>query len=112
MTTPFPPIPLPPPPPHLAIPVSLAADGSLATVDQDSPEEITMSVGMLLGTLPGTRLLIPSYGLPDPTFHPPTAGQVQALAARWEPRAHLTVTASNDDRAAGLAVQVAVRNPR
>lgn len=95
--------------PHLMVPVGLAQDGSLATVEQDSLDEITQSVRMLLGTLPGTRLTVPGYGLPDPTFGHVTAPDIEALAAIWESRAGLTVTVTGQGRATTVQVGVTTK---
>lgn len=73
----------------LALPFALAANGSLATITQDHPAEITQSVALLLDTRPGDRRTLPDYGLPDYVFagrglDPAVVGEV---VAEWEPRA-------------------------
>lgn len=74
--------------PHLTSPLRLGADGTLAVVEQDSITEIGQCVGVLLGTVAGSRVELPGYGIPDVTF---TTGQqlgaVEQAVATWEPRA-------------------------
>ena len=101
MTTPIPVV------PHLSVPVALANDGSLTTTQQDSAEEITQCVSMLLGTLPGTRLVVPDYGMPDPTFTRTDPTGLSALVGRWEPRATVQVTTDVTGRTRTVRVAVA-----
>lgn len=79
---------------HLAIPMVLGGDGSLATVEQDSATEIVQSVAMLVGTRPGTRFQVPAYGIPDPTFEGISQGSLGQAVGRWEPRAQVAVITS------------------
>jgi len=81
-------------PPHFAVPFTLGADGSVATVAQDSPVEVAQSVRVLLSTTIGSRPQVPGYGVRDFTFtNGDTTGMTQAVA-RWEPRAAgITITA-------------------
>lgn len=80
--------------PHLKIPFAIGSDGSAATVKQDSEEEIVQSVAMLVGTRTGTRLMVPTYGIPDPTFGGLSPVTVQVAAGRWEKRARVSVAAT------------------
>ncbi len=72
---------------HLAVPLSLTPGGCLATVAEDSVEEIAQSVAVILRTEPGDRLTEPELGLADPAFAdlPPQA--LLSAIERWEPRA-------------------------
>jgi phage baseplate assembly protein W len=80
-------------PTHLALPLRLTVDGSMAALAQDSDDEITASVGLLLATRPGERAAVPTYGIPDPTFAGIDAAAILAATAEWEPRADLALTA-------------------
>jgi phage baseplate assembly protein W len=52
---------------HLSVP--LRRDGSrLATVPQDSPEEVEQCVAAILRTQPGHRDDLPEFGTPDQAF--------------------------------------------
>lgn len=74
--------------PHFAYPLTLGQDGSFATLEQDSRAEIRQCVAVLLATTIGSRIELPSYGVPDVTFtHGETIGLVQQAIATWEPRA-------------------------
>ena len=89
--------------PHLAIPFVLAADGTVATVEQDSEIEIAQCVGVLASTVVGSRIEVPPYGVPDPTFTATaaTAGLARAIPV-WEPRAAgaaITLRLSDDGNA-------------
>lgn len=48
---------------HLAVPLTLARDGSFATVDDGSADDITQNVRAVLLTEPGSRITDPDYGV-------------------------------------------------
>lgn len=77
--------------PHLAWPLRLA-NGTLATVEQDTLTDVTQCVNVLLHTPRGARVLLPDYGIEDPTF---TDGldldEVLEQVADYEERADVTV---------------------
>lgn len=77
--------------PHLAIPFSLAPDGAIYALQQDTVEEIVQSVAMLVGTRPNTRLMAPKYGTPDPTFTGIDQMALHLAVVTWEPRATVSV---------------------
>jgi phage baseplate assembly protein W len=81
--------------PHLTIPFLLDRSGAANVLQQDTLPEITQCVTQLLGTVIGSREVLPIYGIQDPTFIgvDPTA-IVNAVAA-WEPRAAVTIAVSN-----------------
>ena len=78
--------------PHLRIPFGLSVTGAAQVVEQDTLAEITQCVGQLLGTVLGSREVVPSYGIPDPSFGGPDPGAITDAVALWEPRAAVTVT--------------------
>lgn len=93
--------PVPPGIPHIAIPFTVSiSDGTAAVVEQDTGEEITQCVAMLVGSRPGDRQAVPTYGLPDPTFTGINPIILQTSTATWEPRATVSVqsTPSNDEQ--------------
>lgn len=52
----------------IAHPFRLAANGSVATVPQDSDEADTQGLAILLLTRKGERALVPDFGVTDPTY--------------------------------------------
>lgn len=52
----------------LSHPFRLAADGSVATVEDDTDEAKLEAVAVLVLTHKGERDLVPGYGMTDPTF--------------------------------------------
>ncbi|MEH3055488.1 MAG: hypothetical protein PGN13_16040 [Patulibacter minatonensis] len=76
---------------RLAWPLRLADDGRLATVEQDSPEDVQQCVAAILRHRIGDRFDAPGLGVPDPTFaeHVDIAGMVPVVS-RHEPRAPVT----------------------
>jgi phage baseplate assembly protein W len=86
--------------PHLAFPFRVE-DGSVATVEQNSPEEIRQCVLAVLKTKIRSRIEEPDYGIPDETFkrqspRPSVDVYVRAVEEA-EPRAHLLATAEVED---------------
>ncbi|MCK9250017.1 MAG: hypothetical protein M0P31_13720 [Solirubrobacteraceae bacterium] len=83
--------------PHLAFPVRLAG-GQLATVEQDTIDEIAQGVYWLASTEPGTVDDLPDAGVPSPVFVRGTP--IDALAERLreqEPRARIVDVHIDDD---------------
>lgn len=82
---------------HLAFPFRLDYHGSPEVVDQDSLEDVSQCVRVLVSTVRGERLELPEYGLPDPVFAPDgmVADGVARAVERWEPRvANLAIESS------------------
>ena len=62
---------------------------------QDSYDDISQCVAVVLKTRQGSRVEVPGFGTPDPTFLTPRQVMADALASQietWEPRAEVTVT--------------------
>lgn len=96
--------------PKLKVPFEIRGGGA-AVVEQDSVDEIVQCVDYLLQTEPGTRLEVPEFGLPDPTFEehrlPDQLPElIREAIGRWEPRADLVLDADHID---DLTEQVRVR---
>jgi hypothetical protein len=83
--------------PHLAFPVRLSSTGAFAVVEQDSPDEVTQCVAVLVGTVVDQRQELPAYGILDPTFTDGTdIAEVLDAVATWEPRASAAITSEVD----------------
>jgi phage baseplate assembly protein W len=76
-------------PDHFAIPFTYDATGSASVLQQDTLEEVSQCVRVLLSTPTGTRVEQFDYGIPDPTFTDDAqmVAQITAAVGRWEPRA-------------------------
>lgn len=74
---------------HLRLPLRLTPAGRLATVVEDTVEEIAQNVTVLLRTRPGERLATPTLGLPDPVFTGLDPAVALEVVREWEPRADL-----------------------
>ena len=80
--------------PHLALPLRVDATGRLATVEQDSADEIAQNVAVILATAEGSRVEVPEFGVPRVEFSSRiTANEIAAAVEEWELRATLTVDA-------------------
>jgi phage baseplate assembly protein W len=53
--------------PHIAFPLRIE-NGQVATVEQDSVDEVRQNVLAVLNTIVGSRIDAPEYGVPDETF--------------------------------------------
>ncbi len=71
----------------LALPLTVAASGSLAVLAQDSAAEVAQSVAGLLSTTVGERAALPAYGITDPlgAVEVDEAEIAQAIAT-WDDR--------------------------
>jgi phage baseplate assembly protein W len=92
-------------PQHLALPIKVTAAGRLASVEQDSVEDIAQSVALLVDTRPGDRRSVEDYGIPDPVFGGVDADEVAELILEWEDRADQSVV---EQVAAGVVDQAQV----
>lgn len=54
--------------PHFAYPVRFGVGGSIATVEQNSVEDVMNCVAAACKTERGSRLYVPGFGIDDPTF--------------------------------------------
>jgi phage baseplate assembly protein W len=92
--------------PHLAIPFRFDVSGSAVVLAQDSLDEITQCVQILLSTPLGSREVTSDYGIPDPTFVGADPAAITVAVATWEPRAAVTVT-PNPTQPGSVTVTVA-----
>jgi len=93
---------------HLAWPFRMAGR-RLATVEQDSLEEVQQNVHSYLATAKGERPLAPEFGLEDPTFGPSVnASQLAAEIEEAEDRASVTISVQQPDGGGRASVDVHV----
>jgi phage baseplate assembly protein W len=73
--------------PHLRVPLRLER-GHLATVEQDTDEELAQAVAVILGTLRGERVVVPEFGVTDLAYRQDELSVTELTAAvqRWDPR--------------------------
>lgn len=93
--------------PHLAFPFTIGEDGTAEVVEQDSLDEVAQCVQVLLSTPQGSRVVVPSYGVPDPTFVGLDEATVEQAVSDWEPRAEVAVSIGQPP-ANAVSVTVAV----
>lgn len=82
----------PPVIPHLSAALALNPDGSFIWQQQGLISEVAQSVEMIVGTPRGQRTMVPTFGVPDPTFtYPVNKGDIQHAIAQFETRATANV---------------------
>jgi phage baseplate assembly protein W len=79
--------------PKISFPFRMV-NNAAATVEQNSDDEITDSVQVLLSTEVGSREEVPAYGIPEQAFLQNGADAVVLLNCirEWEPRATTVLT--------------------
>lgn len=84
--------------PHFAFPMSRGPDGSIATVEQDTPDDIEACVLAVAYTHLGELDSSPELGHADWTFMEQPIGrdEIAAQIVASEPRAELLVTEAPD----------------
>jgi phage baseplate assembly protein W len=92
--------------PHLSWPLRLANTGHLATVEQDSVDDVAECVEVVLRTRPGELDFHPRFGSPDLAFRemqsqdglpsPISPDGLVALIEAWEARGALLVQNNPD----------------
>lgn len=98
--------------PKLAWPLRL--DGTrMATLEQDTVDEVAQCVELLLSTEPGQRLELPEYGVPPWLFTTTVdVDRVLAEVEEWEPRARVLLEVDHDrldDLIRDVTVRVSTR---
>lgn len=90
---------------RLAWPLTVAANGRMAVVEQDSPEDIVQCIGRVLSHRPGDRTDLPDMGVADPVFlENPADLAVGALLDRYEPRAAVSTSIDMAETIANVTV--------
>lgn len=78
-------------PQHLALPLRPDETGGFVTHDQDSVDDITQCVQVVMSTPIGSRMELPQFGIPQLEFSTlPLPAMLTALYI-WEPRASILV---------------------
>jgi phage baseplate assembly protein W len=80
--------------PQIAVPFEITATGLVREVEQDSLDEIAISVQNILAYRIGDRVELPVFGVPEPLFRL-TSEDVSSILAehvsRWEDRAQIFI---------------------
>jgi phage baseplate assembly protein W len=80
--------------PQIAVPFEIMDSGHVREVEQDSLDEIAISVQNILAYRIGDRVELPTFGVPEPLFRL-TSEDVSSILAehvsRWEERAHILI---------------------
>lgn len=84
-------------PPHLKTSINIDSYGQFAVSPQDSYEEVSENVSIVLGTIMGGRPTVPGFGIPDLPLNEINAMQIQSAVNRWEPRANAVVSLNYDN---------------
>lgn len=97
-------------PQHFSYPFRVADDGSIATMTQDTIEDVAQCVMVITRTPIGSRTELPQFGIPRLEFTSPLP-LLQLLTAiyLWEPRAATLIRErieSGDDLARDLWIEV------
>jgi phage baseplate assembly protein W len=83
--------------PHFAVPFTVSG-GAPLEVEQDTAQEISQCVEVVLQTIEGTWIDEPEFGIPDETFTQlapnPDAALYLSAIDRWEPRSSAIGTAT------------------
>jgi len=97
---------------HLAWPFRMAG-GRLATVEQDTIEDVQQNVRSYLATTRGERPLAPDFGLEDPTFGTGVNAALlsQEIMEAEDGRADVDVSATGPDEGGRMSVTVTVGLP-
>lgn len=69
----------------LSHPFRLTPSGSLATVEQNSTQGIAEQVAMLILTEQGERVMLPNFGITDPTFGSVDPTEISLQVALYGP---------------------------
>ena len=84
--------------PHLTNSIAIDSYGQFSVVPQDSYEEVSNCVSVVVGTIVGGRPVLPSFGIDDLPMTEINPVSVQNAINKWEPRANAKVTLVYDDK--------------
>jgi phage baseplate assembly protein W len=95
-----------------SFPFRLQPNGRVATVEQGSDAGDVEAVAMLLLTRLGERPLVPSFGIPDPTFNTLDEHDVIAAVATFLPGVTVrsVTAAATTDRTQQVQIELGDRN--
>jgi len=93
--------------PRLSLPLRLEGEG-LATIEQDSIEDVAQGVYAVLSYERGERLEDPEFGIEDPTFEvePIDTSPWLTQIDRYEPRANVQTTEDVTELLGSIEVQI------
>lgn len=80
--------------PQIAFPFEIMPSGTVREVEQDTLDEIAMSIEIILRFPLGSRYELPNFGVPDLSFRLSTEDLASILAEhvlRWETRARIFI---------------------
>jgi hypothetical protein len=79
---------------RLSLPLRLDGRGRFVTVDQDGPQALAESVGLILDTRPGERRSVPEYGYNSPLFSNDGVfpESVRGVIGQWEDASQAEIT--------------------
>lgn len=80
--------------PQISYPFEIQANGLVRELEQDSLDEVAMSVEICLRYPLGYRDELPEFGVPELAFNPGDSDLisiVQSHVSRWEDRVHILV---------------------
>lgn len=78
----------------ISFPFRLTANGDLASVEQNSAQGAAEQIAMLIQTEIGERVMLPSFGVTDMTFHRPDEGEIALGVALYGPQVTVTSVTS------------------
>lgn len=93
----------------IRFPPSLAADGSMATVDQDDVEADAELIAAMVLTRPGERPLWPTFGITEPTFAALSKAELAAGVNEYGPDVTITDVRVTDETATAQNVEIEFR---
>lgn len=91
----------------ISFPFRLDASGSIATVEQDSDADVEELLAIAALTVPGERILAPTFGINDPAFVGFQLGALQRHVNDFGPDVELTTVAV--DRLSEGSEQVSIQ---
>jgi hypothetical protein len=93
-------------PSRIALPIRVGPNGSLATVEQDSPEDKQQCVAVILRTRVGDRWDFPGMGITPPEFDEDIdAAKLADQVNKYEVRAAADVEVDVADMVAAITVK-------
>lgn len=75
----------------LSHPLRLGPDGGFLKIEQDSDDSLAEQLAVLLLTKQGERSLVPTFGVPDPTFRLLSEDEINLSVALFGPPISVSV---------------------
>lgn len=80
----------------ISFPFRLSTNGSVATIDPGSDEEVQEAIAVAVHTRPGERPLWDDFGIPDPAYVGIDAADVQVVLDDYGPEGIIVETANSE----------------